>query len=147
MLFYFTGCYAVYFRFLSVLNDTIGIYGILLTQSQPELNFINHTSEYKGVVREITAYNAGVSAQTDSEPCISADNTNICQALARGELICACNFVPLGTQLYIKEYGTCVVRDRMNKRYKNRVDIAFPADQIQEALQFGKRNLIVKILN
>ena len=52
----------------------------------------------------------------------------------------------MGTRLYIQYYGTCTVHDRMNERYKNRVDVAFSADQIDEALQFGKRNSMVKIL-
>jgi len=136
----------LYFRVISILEATLEVYDILLSQPQPELREADNMDDYEGVVREITAYNAGVEAQTDDTPCISADGTDICQALARGELICASNFVPMGTRLYVEYYGTCTVHDRMNKRYKNRVDVAFSADQIDEAKKFGRRNLMVKIL-
>lgn len=88
-------------------------------------------------VREITAYNVGVPAQTDASPCIGASGENLCSLIAQGEKICAANFVPLGAKLYIENYGICIVKDRMNSRYHNRVDIAFPADKIKEAKRFG----------
>lgn len=97
-------------------------------------------------IRVVTAYNVGDTSQTDSTPCIDASNTNICRALGRGEKRCAANFVPLGTVLNIENYGTCKVTDRMNRRYKNRVDIAFPLDKKAEALKFGKQELKVEVI-
>lgn len=97
-------------------------------------------------IRVVTAYNAGDESQCDDEPCIDASNTNICEALDKGERRCAANFVPLGTIIHIDTVGYCKVTDRTNRRYKNRVDIAFKKDQKKEALKFGKQKLIVKIL-
>lgn len=97
-------------------------------------------------IRVVTAYNAGDPRQTDDTPCIDASNTNICEALEQGELRCAANFVKLGTLLHIDKVGVCKVTDRTNRRYKNRVDIAFMKDQYREALEFGRQLLLVKIL-
>lgn len=96
--------------------------------------------------RIVTAYNAGDPNQTDDTPCIDASNTNICQALDQGELRCAANFVKLGTKIHIDKIGTCLVTDRTNRRYKNRVDIAMKKDEKKKALRFGRQKLLVKIL-
>lgn len=98
-----------------------------------------------GVIRQITAYNAGDPAQTDSTPCDGAGG-NICEALDRGEKICAANFVPLGSWLRIENFGDCQVLDRMSKKYPNRVDIAMRLDEKERAIKFGRQNLLVEIL-
>ena len=98
-------------------------------------------------IRVVTAYNVGDSRQTDNTPCISANGENICRALANGEMRCAANFVPLGSRLYVDKMGVCLVTDRMNKRYRNRVDIAMRKDEYRKALRFGRQKLHVKILN
>jgi 3D (Asp-Asp-Asp) domain-containing protein len=97
-------------------------------------------------IRYVTAYNVGDPAQTDSTPCIGAANTNLCEAIDRGERICAANFVPLGTPLHIDNVGVCIVTDRMNRRYRNRVDLAMPKDKKDEARIFGCQKLQVRIL-
>jgi 3D (Asp-Asp-Asp) domain-containing protein len=88
-------------------------------------------------IRVVTAYNVGDPRQTDDTPCISAN----------GEMRCAANFVPLGSHLYVDKIGVCLVSDRMNKRYRNRVDIAMRKDEYRKALQFGHQKLQVKILD
>jgi len=97
-------------------------------------------------IRFVTAYNAGDPAQTDDTPCIAANNKNICEALERGESHCAANFVPLGTKLYVDKVGVCTVTDRMNKRYRHRVDIAMVKEDKEKALKFAKQKLRVMIL-
>lgn len=71
----------------------------------------------------MTAYNSD-PAQTDSTPCITANGFDVC---AHGEEdTIAANFLKFGTKVRIPElYGDriFVVRDRMNKRYTDRVDI------------------------
>jgi 3D (Asp-Asp-Asp) domain-containing protein len=98
-------------------------------------------------IRVVTAYNVGDPRQTDNTPCISANGENICRALANGEMRCAANFVPLGSHLYVDKIGVCLVTDRMNKRYRNRVDIAMQKDEYRKALRFGRQKLHVKILD
>ena len=97
-------------------------------------------------IRFVTAYNAGDPNQTEGDPCISASGENLCDALESGEKRCAANFVPLGTALFIENYGRCLVTDRTNSRYRNRVDIAMQSDELKKAKQFGKQKLTVKIL-
>jgi len=106
---------------------------------KPVAEIVNQT------LREITAYNAGDPAQTDDSPCLGAGG-DICKMLDAGKKICAANFVPMGTMLEIENYGICEVRDRMNSRYKNSVDIAMKVGEKSRALAFGRQTLAVKIL-
>lgn len=94
----------------------------------------------------VTAYNVGDVTQTNSSPCISANGENICKALEQGYKRCAANFVDLGTVLEIENYGKCLVTDRMNSRYYYRVDIAMKKDQLQQAKNFGRQRLNIKVL-
>jgi 3D (Asp-Asp-Asp) domain-containing protein len=98
-------------------------------------------------IRVVTAYNAGDRRQTDDTPCISANGENLCKALAKGKKRCAANFVPLGSRLYVEKIGVCLVTDRTNKRYRNRVDIAMQRKDYHKARRFGRQKLNVKILN
>jgi len=101
-------------------------------------------------VREISAYNVGDVNQCDGDSCISANGENICEAIAMGYKRCAANFVPFGTHLYVDCYGICLVTDRLNDRYPERVDIAMSFDELEQAKQFGiqLRNVrIIKFIN
>jgi len=97
-------------------------------------------------IRGITSYNVGDIYQCDGDPCTSANGENICEALDRGYRRCAANFVPFGTILEIEGYGQCMVTDRMNSRYPNRVDIAFKYEEKQAAREWGYKERNVKIL-
>ncbi len=99
-----------------------------------------------GLVREVTAYNVGIRGQTGDEPCIGATGHNLCRLVARGQKICAANFVDSETILHIEGYGECVVLDRMNRRFAHRVDIAMREDEVDRALEFGiqRRHVEVK---
>lgn len=121
------------------------------TEAAAEINQLNiddiQIFEVVGeTIREVTAYNAGDPNQTDSSPCISANGEDICKDIDNGERICAANFVPFGTILHIENFGDCIVKDRLNSRYKNRVDIAMAKDEHQRAKEFGLQNLNVRIL-
>jgi len=92
-------------------------------------------------VYTITAYNT-LSYQTDNEPCISASGMNICETEG---LICACpREFEFGTNFLIdgKVYNC---QDRLHSKYDNRIDLLM--DTIEEAKEFGKRELSVHILN
>ena len=110
-------------------------------ETKKDLNDIVRVS-----IREVTAYNVGDPEQNHGDPCIAANGENICAALNLGLKRCAANFVPFGTQLSIDHYGVCTVTDRMNRRYKDRVDIAMKATEKDKALQFGVKKLKVTIL-
>lgn len=93
------------------------------------------------VIREVTAYNS-LEEQTDGSPCISADNTDICKRYQKGECIVATNAYPLKTKLYIEKIGECIVADRMNARFKNRIDVFMDKD-VERAVKFGVQKLPV----
>lgn len=92
----------------------------------------------------ITAYNS-VPWQTNDQPCLGAQSTDICKFHNYGlDNTCAANFVPLGTILEVEGLGTCVVRDRMNKRFSDRVDWYMYMD-IQGAREFGVQRKKISI--
>ena len=98
-----------------------------------------------GLVREVTAYNVGVSGQTSDRPCLGATGQNLCRLVAQGLKVCAANFVDSETILHIEGYGECVVLDRMNRRFAHRVDIAMRKDEVDRALEFGIQRRLVGV--
>ena len=92
-----------------------------------------------------TAYNSEV-AQTDDTPCITANGFDLCQHGIEDTV--AANFLAMGTKIRIPDlYGEriFVVRDRMNKRFPDRVDIWMVNKS--DALKFGvKRGIRIEVL-
>jgi 3D (Asp-Asp-Asp) domain-containing protein len=89
----------------------------------------------KVVFTTFTAYNSEV-AQTNSEPCITANGFNVCQHGIEDTI--AANFLPFGTKVKIPDlFGDriFIVRDRMNKRYPDRVDVWML--EKKDAINFG----------
>lgn len=94
-----------------------------------------------------TAYNVGNPNQTDDTPCIGAANVDLCELVDKGHCVLAANAYPLGTTLYVYELETeCTVLDRTAQKYHNRIDLAFPKDKYNEAIEFGKQTLWVKVI-
>lgn len=94
--------------------------------------------------RIITAYNSELG-QTDNSPCITANGFNLCQHNIEDSV--AANFLPFGAKIRIPElFGDkiFIVRDRMNSRYYNRVDI-WLADK-NNAIQFGLKSAKIEVL-
>lgn len=94
--------------------------------------------------RTITAYNSE-AAQTDNSPCITANGFNLCKHGQEDSI--AANWLPFGTQVMIPElFGdrVFVVRDRMNSRFSDRVDV-WMLDHGQ-ALKFGVKVATVQVL-
>ncbi|MDD3285713.1 MAG: hypothetical protein PHG95_03750 [Patescibacteria group bacterium] len=92
----------------------------------------------------ITAYNSD-PAQTDDTPCITANGFNVCKHGEEDTI--AANFLKFGTKVRIPElYGDhiFVVRDRMNKRYSDRVDIWMK--EKTDARQFGVKVAKIEVV-
>lgn len=118
--------------------------------------FEQSVSLSKGVIREVTMYSS-TPEQTDSSPCVGANNQDICVLWRSGQNICATNAFPLGTELKIDKLGDCLVIDRMNKRFSQRIDFYAGYDEncldgvhkkdicpnYQRAKNFGLQNLLV----
>ncbi|PKM89274.1 hypothetical protein CVU83_00430 [Candidatus Falkowbacteria bacterium HGW-Falkowbacteria-2] len=103
--------------------------------------------EYRVVrtsTHSMTAYNS-LAAQTDSTPCITANNFNVCEHGIEDTV--AANFLKFGTKIRIPElFGdrVFVVRDRMNKRYTDRVDIWML--EYSDARKFGVKRATIEVL-
>jgi len=121
----------------------------IFIQNQPQNATTSQLDTSKRVVEiddktTFTAYNLSV-AQTDDSPCIGAGNNNLCELKPilkeQNKIICASRDLPLDTEIYIDGYGICVIKDRLNIRYKgtNRIDILM--DTYEEAINFGVREL------
>ncbi len=100
------------------------------------------------VVREsthtMTAYNSEVG-QTDNSPCITANGFNVCEHGIEDTI--AANFLPMGTKVKIPElFGdrVFVVRDRMNKKHSDRVDV-WMKDR-HDAIHFGVKVAKIQVL-
>ncbi|MFH0923860.1 MAG: hypothetical protein V1825_03955 [Candidatus Falkowbacteria bacterium] len=92
----------------------------------------------------ITAYNSEVG-QCDDSPCITANGFDVCDHGIEDTI--AANFLPFGAKVRIPElYGdkVFIVRDKMNKRYPNRVDIWMI--EKQDAKQFGVKFAKIEVL-
>lgn len=95
-------------------------------------------------VHVITAYNSDV-AQTDDSPCVTANGFNVCKHGVEDTI--AANFLKMGTKVKIPDlYGdrVFVVRDRMNARHANRVDI-WMKDRAS-AIKFGVKTAKIQVL-
>lgn len=92
----------------------------------------------------VTAYNSE-SAQTDNSPCITANGFDLCEHGVEDSI--AANFLPFGAKVRMPElFGEkiFIVRDRMNARHKNRIDVWML--ERQDAKQFGVKLAKIEIL-
>ena len=91
----------------------------------------------------ITAYTSE-AAQTDNSPCITANGFNLCEHGLEDTV--AANFLSFGTKIRIPElFGDkiFIVRDRMNTRYTNVIDIWMLNKD--DAKKFGVKLSMVEI--
>jgi len=121
-----------------------------IATTTPSASPIVATSSVKTikVVREsthtMTAYNSE-AGQTDDSPCITANGFNVCKHGIEDTI--AANFLPMGTKVKIPElYGdrVFVVRDRMNKKHPNRVDVWMK--NRSDALKFGVKVAKIQVI-
>lgn len=99
----------------------------------------NKDKTFKLINAVVYAYNANIS-QTDNTPNITASGYNINTNKSK---VIANNCLPFGTLVNINDIFY-IVLDRMNSRYGcNDFDILM--DSYDEAINFGKQNLTIKI--
>ncbi|MFH1582785.1 MAG: hypothetical protein ABIB72_00490 [Candidatus Falkowbacteria bacterium] len=110
--------------------------GKLPESEEAEIEFSRHII--------ITAYNSE-AGQTDDSPCITANNFNVCDYGVEDTI--AANFLPFGSKVKIPAlFGdrVFVVRDRMNKRFSNRVDVWMI--EKPDAVNFGVKVAKIEVL-
>ena len=109
---------------------------------------VNDLGEYKVVnagIHTLTAYNSE-AYQTDASPCTTANMFDVCEHGVEDTI--AANFLRFGTKVRIPDlFGDriFIVRDRMNKRYPNRVDVWMINKD--DALKFGTRRAQIEIIS
>jgi 3D (Asp-Asp-Asp) domain-containing protein len=113
----------------------------IFNNTLPENNELNTV---KAGIYEITAYTSDIN-QCDGSPCITANGFNVCEHGIEDSI--AANFLKFGTKVKIPElFGdkVFIVRDRMNPRYDQRVDIWMINKD--EAIKFGLKYTRIEIL-
>ena len=65
--------------------------------------------------------------------------------LRRGVIATDPDFIPMGTRVYIPDYGEAVAEDRGSSIIGNKIDIAF--ETYEEACAFGRQNIEIYILD
>ena len=118
-------------------------------EGEKEREYLPETKSRYAVERTIyttvTAYNSERS-QCQGDPCITATGFNVCKHGIEDTV--ATNRLPFGTKVKIPEFfgdRIFIVRDRMNRRYHNRVDVWMISKK--EAINFGvNRGVRVQIL-
>jgi 3D (Asp-Asp-Asp) domain-containing protein len=116
----------------------------VVASSTPEKTPVKEIKVIRTSTHTITAYNSEPN-QTDGDPCTTANGYNVCKA-GREDTIAA-NFLKFGTKVMIPElFGdrVFVVRDRMNKRHANRVDVWMK--DYDDAVHFGVKVAKIQVI-
>lgn len=120
---------------------------IYTDEEQFNLNRLPETQEWQvswTSYYTLSAYNSE-EAQCDSTPCITANGFNVCEHGEEDTI--AANFLRFGTKVRIPElFGDriFVVRDRMNARYTDRIDIWMKSKA--DAKKFGIKISKIEVL-
>jgi len=117
-------------------NIDMGLKGKLPESNDTNIKWANHYV--------ITAYNSE-AGQTDNSPCITANGFNVCENGVEDTI--AANFLPFGAKVKMPGlFGDRVftVRDRMNRRFDNRVDVWML--EKHDAIQFGVKYAKIEVL-
>ena len=124
-----------------IINQEVVTVDNEITEHLPQNNdlAVKNTS-----LRVITAYNSE-PGQTDSTPCITANNFNLCEHGIEDSI--AANFLPFGAKVRIPDlFGdrVFIVRDRMHSRFSNRVDVWML--EKADAINLGIKSTKIEIL-
>lgn len=130
---------------LQKLQEEIEKIDVKLIDIEARLNKIEHELN-KWSVFEATAYapldpNAKEGMCYEGDPRITASGAPV----VPGVTVAAGKELPFGTELYIKGIGKRIVQDRGAAIGRGCIDIAVQTQA--EAFQFGRRPVLVKILN
>jgi len=115
---------------------------------EPDLPICEPDKQPKRTIKVLASAYSSTLDQTDSTPCNTATGYDVCENYARygAANTIASNFLPLHTVVRIPElYGDqlFVVRDRMNERYYQKIDIWMPTRP--QATRFGVKYVTLEI--
>lgn len=118
--------------------------GVKIVENEVVIQDITGLKTTNHGYHQLTAYTSEV-AQTDNSPCTTANGFNVCEHGVEDTI--AANFLKFGTKVRIPElFGNrvFVVRDRMNKRHPDRLDVWFKNKN--EAIKFGIKTARVEVV-
>lgn len=91
------------------------------------------------LICNVTMYSS-TERQTDTTPFITATGKDVKMGYV------ACNFLPIGTKLIIEGFDIQFeVQDRMNKKFKDRIDVWVPSERM--ATLWGIKKLKVWVMS
>jgi len=130
---------------LQTLQEEVEKIDVKLNDIETRLNKIEDELN-KWSVYEATAYapldpNAEEGMCYEGDPRITASG----EPVFPGVTVAAGKELPFGTELYIRGIGKRIVQDRGAAISRGRIDIAVKTQA--EAIRFGRRRVLVKILN
>ncbi len=99
----------------------------------------------KVLTMEATAYTAGFESTGKNPGDPGYGITASGMVAQRGVVAVDPSFIPLGTTLYVEGYGTAIAADTGGAINNNKIDLFY--ESVSDALQFGRRNVTVYILN
>jgi len=113
---------------------------VFITSSAQQIGLLTKYRLVYSASTTASAYNSMVS-QCDSTPWITASGTR-----CRTGVIAA-NHLPIGTKVIIEGFGQQIftVEDRMNRRYKDNIDIWML--KYNDALKFGRRRIRYHVID
>ena len=137
----FAACLAVYFSLTLSLPIQVGVIDLYSNASEPF--FVPATYDPIAVLVEITAYNP-VMGQTDETPFIMASGKAVYQgAVALSRDLERDLGLKFGDTIEIDGFGQFMFEDRMNRRWKRRVDILLFCPE--KAQKFGIRKSFLRV--
>ncbi len=120
------------------------------TYHRPQVMAVMKEKKTREITREvwveITGY-APLDPKAQAGMCYSGDPRITASGSVVRDGIVAANFLPFGTEIRIPRFfgdKVFVVKDRMDPRYTNRIDVLFFTQQ--EALEFGLRSAYIEVL-
>lgn len=106
----------------------------IATYLNENVRVVDGSNGFKKIKVDVTAYSPTVG-QTDSTPFITASNKYVSEgyiAISRDLE----KYLSFGDKVFIKDIGIFEVQDRMNRRWRKRVDVFF--FDTKKARRFGK---------
>jgi 3D (Asp-Asp-Asp) domain-containing protein len=127
---------------LTILLVCVGFVKMVKPIIEPSSNYVDTPTDKDFLLVEMN-----VSGYCQNECCCGewADGFTASGVPATGKLIAAPRNYAFGTVMEVPGYGRAVVRDRGGAIKGNKIDLLFPTHQ--EALNFGRKPLFVKVYN
>ena len=121
-----------------------GICGISTYAALENVQYQTEDSEWEKSVEEFPKFSRTIFVEATAYSPDAGHRTASGTKVRRGIIAVDPTIIPLGTRVYIPDYGEAVAEDTGGDIIGNRIDIAF--DTHEEAMNFGRQNLQIYII-